>query len=1190
MEEPEIVVPESGAIFTFGKSKFAENIPSKFWFRNDVPVYISCGDEHTAVITGNNKLYMFGSNNWGQLGLGSKSTIYKPTCVKALKPEKVKLAACGRNHTLVSTEGGHVYAAGGNNEGQLGLGDIEERNSFHLISFFTSQHKIKQLSAGSNTSAALTEDGELFMWGDNSEGQIGLNKMANVCVPHQVTVGKPISWISCGYYHSAFVTMEGKLYTFGEPEFGKLGLPSEQLANHRTPQLVVGISEKVIQVACGGEHTVVLTEKAVYTFGLGQFGQLGLGTYIFEASEPTVIEPVKDLKIRYVSCGENHAALVTETGHIYTFGDGRHGKLGLGHENFTNHFIPTLCSNFLKFKIQLVSCGGCHMLIFAIPQPGMSEEIDTDEMNDSYLTLRTGLPTRKLASGCTLHRMLSARVRRRERGKSPDSQMSTLTPVEENSEACHSFSHRSIPFQLSSSNLLGRPVSGMACSIGLDYQYTVTQEKNIDSASLTDSETLGDTTDILNVTHVMSLSSINKSLKLSPLQKQKKQETVERLKKHAAHTGNDGRNESESEEIFQQMKEGKAYKQCLPQQILVMPCTMNIDEDLDTGSGQSGPQANTGEESLFKERFRYGRKPHPFCEDDGKENDSEETASKKENELTETIELQDLKQIENTNNTCTFLESLGNSNLNFEDEKGKRRKQCVVIDSEGESSEGDSQQGGELFQSTEFSNGEEEDFELKNDSQLWCSRKFIEQENEREAENKASTLVRKLSVQCKRSSKISKEQGVDDSDGSTLEEEDIEAHKEDKIRGKRQAEADMSGDGDEVSEGKGKPGDEAGKVANSEGDGSCKRGNSTAEQVLSEERAEEEDKGVIVREIKSLSQRTKDLENKTEWEKMGSKGGHLEKGEWDEEGDGEGEEEEQGEEESEGEGEEEEEGEESNEWKEGEEEEAEGGKEERKEEEESERDWERWKGGEEEEKENREEEGKYQDTGDEEKEGQEGQGEGEAKKDESSEESESEEKDEEIDNENLENEKKTLEDDDIVSADTEKPSDGNNETEEIEKTTDDSKKICAKEEKSNGEERSICEYNENPKGNMKFRPENYFWEMKEANGSMCDDSKVTKRYLMEKYASENIHFRNQIKDKNDETSPTNSYNLRNSHSLFKRMSLTSHKNNHKPLPETGDQLTFKGTKKETNQNQMKQHLKSASAVNGDRRSKSCSIL
>lgn len=49
-----------------------------------------------------------------------------------------------------------MYAAGGNGEGQLGLGDTEERTTFHLISFFTNQHKIKQLAAGSYTSAAVT--------------------------------------------------------------------------------------------------------------------------------------------------------------------------------------------------------------------------------------------------------------------------------------------------------------------------------------------------------------------------------------------------------------------------------------------------------------------------------------------------------------------------------------------------------------------------------------------------------------------------------------------------------------------------------------------------------------------------------------------------------------------------------------------------------------------------------------------------------------------------------------------------------------------------------------------------------------------------------------------------------------------------------------------------------------------------
>ncbi|KAI2599025.1 retinitis pigmentosa GTPase regulator [Homo sapiens] len=527
MREPEELMPDSGAVFTFGKSKFAENNPGKFWFKNDVPVHLSCGDEHSAVVTGNNKLYMFGSNNWGQLGLGSKSAISKPTCVKALKPEKVKLAACGRNHTLVSTEGGNVYATGGNNEGQLGLGDTEERNTFHVISFFTSEHKIKQLSAGSNTSAALTEDGRLFMWGDNSEGQIGLKNVSNVCVPQQVTIGKPVSWISCGYYHSAFVTTDGELYVFGEPENGKLGLPNQLLGNHRTPQLVSEIPEKVIQVACGGEHTVVLTENAVYTFGLGQFGQLGLGTFLFETSEPKVIENIRDQTISYISCGENHTALITDIGLMYTFGDGRHGKLGLGLENFTNHFIPTLCSNFLRFIVKLVACGGCHMVVFAAPHRGVAKEIEFDEINDTCLSVATFLPYSSLTSGNVLQRTLSARMRRRERERSPDSfsMRRTLPPIEGTLGLSACFLPNSVFPRCSERNLQESVLSEQDLMQPEEPDYLLdemTKEAEIDNSSTV--ESLGETTDILNMTHIMSLNSNEKSLKLSPVQKQKDHE------------------------------------------------------------------------------------------------------------------------------------------------------------------------------------------------------------------------------------------------------------------------------------------------------------------------------------------------------------------------------------------------------------------------------------------------------------------------------------------------------------------------------------------------------------------------------------------------------------------------------------------------------------------------------------------
>ncbi|TRZ18516.1 hypothetical protein HGM15179_008571 [Zosterops borbonicus] len=524
----ELPVPESGAVFTFGKSKFAEDIPSKFWFKNDKPVLISCGDEHTAIITGKGKLYMFGSNDWGQLGLGSKNTVSKPTCVKALKPEKPKLAVCGRNHTLVYTEKGNVYAAGGNSEGQLGLGDTEERTTFHLISFFTNQHKIKQLSAGSYTSAAVTEDGQLFVWGDNSEGQIGLANEASVSVPCKVDIGKPISFVSCGYYHSAFITGDGQLYTFGEPVNGKLGLFPEQLKNNRVPQPVLGITEKVTKVACGGEHTVVLTETEVYTFGLGQYGQLGHGTLVFESSVPKPVKHLKRHKIHNVSCGENHSAVIAENGLMFTFGDGRHGKLGFGEESFTNLFDPTLCYNFLKFTVLLVACGGCHMLVFAAPRPKGSEVI-LEDLYEPRLTATLPKMSEDFVLANTLQ-LSAARIRRRERERSPEQfvrMARTLPPMGK------SFLRSSLPVTSNTSpfwfSATSHPKSESVRGGDHEKENNHQKDKPDEVSSEQDSDTenidrnLGDTTDILNMTHAMKLNPGDWSLQLSPLQKQKEQ-------------------------------------------------------------------------------------------------------------------------------------------------------------------------------------------------------------------------------------------------------------------------------------------------------------------------------------------------------------------------------------------------------------------------------------------------------------------------------------------------------------------------------------------------------------------------------------------------------------------------------------------------------------------------------------------
>ncbi|ROI57068.1 X-linked retinitis pigmentosa GTPase regulator [Anabarilius grahami] len=332
------------------------------------------------------RLFVFGSNNSSQLGLQTKGPVTKPIWVKVLKGERVQFVACGTDHTLVSTSQGEFFAAGGNRDGQLGLGHCNDSISFQRLRPFCDYAPIKLLSAGGHTSAALTEDGRLFLWGDNSIGQLGLGIDSHALLPEELKLGQPIQWVSCGYRHSALVTDNGDVFTFGESADGRLGLSAHQLANHNCPQRVESL-HGALQVACGGKHTLALTEDELYSFGRGEFGQLGLGTQMFVTDVPVAVGHFRKGRVTHVTCGENHSALITDSGLLYTFGDGRHGKLGLGDENFTNQFSPTVCQRFFDYSVMTVACGSSHMLVFARPRQQDSEEVclEDEDITYSYL-------------------------------------------------------------------------------------------------------------------------------------------------------------------------------------------------------------------------------------------------------------------------------------------------------------------------------------------------------------------------------------------------------------------------------------------------------------------------------------------------------------------------------------------------------------------------------------------------------------------------------------------------------------------------------------------------------------------------------------------------------------------------------------------------------------------------------------
>ncbi|XP_057327940.1 protein PFC0760c-like isoform X2 [Microplitis mediator] len=374
-------IPETGAVFTLGRSRFADNIASHFFIRKDPVVSITCGDEHSAIVCQSGRLFVFGSNDWGQLGLGHKNHVSKPSCVKILKPEKVTHVACGRAHTLICTGDEKLLACGSDQESQLGRGQISTSDSSTLpVVIYDSKKvgsKILQIAAGSHHSLALTVDGDVLAWGSNLEGQLGLPGTSGLInKPTKVSLPEPVKQISAGYYHSAFLTESGVIYICGEAESGKLGIALDFRTQIAPKQMQLPVS--VISVACGGHHTLLLAENGdIYCTGSNASGQLGMGTNITEIQTPKKLprDNLKEEIIKKIVCGESHVAIITESGKLFMCGDGRHGKLGL-EENENNVHELTYVEKYEELIVMNVACGGCHTILV-----GRKKNFETNNEN-----------------------------------------------------------------------------------------------------------------------------------------------------------------------------------------------------------------------------------------------------------------------------------------------------------------------------------------------------------------------------------------------------------------------------------------------------------------------------------------------------------------------------------------------------------------------------------------------------------------------------------------------------------------------------------------------------------------------------------------------------------------------------------------------------------------------------------------
>ncbi|KAJ8417955.1 hypothetical protein AAFF_G00136640 [Aldrovandia affinis] len=242
-------------------------------------VSVSCGEAHTLALNDKGQVFAWGQGSDGQLGLTSMDESTRvPRNVKSLSEVQVAQVACGFHHSLALSKGGKVFSWGQNKYGQLGLGSCGNSISSPQVIESIRGIPFAQITAGGAHSFALTLSGAVFGWGRNKFGQLGLNDNNDRHFPVLLKSlrSQRVVYICCGEDHTAALTKEGGVFTFGAGGYGQLG---HNATNHEiNPRKVFELMGNVVtQIACGRQHTLALIPSSgkMNSFGLGGNGQLG---------------------------------------------------------------------------------------------------------------------------------------------------------------------------------------------------------------------------------------------------------------------------------------------------------------------------------------------------------------------------------------------------------------------------------------------------------------------------------------------------------------------------------------------------------------------------------------------------------------------------------------------------------------------------------------------------------------------------------------------------------------------------------------------------------------------------------------------------------------------------------------------------------------------------------------------------